>query len=119
MTTLTEFEPFVDKTILALASQLDAHFAITGLPCNIATWLQYCMFSSSAGISKLTRVLDAFDAIGELTFSKSLGFLDQGRDIDGIIKALEKTFDYSGKVCSSFQRQPIPNNDPRSVKCHG
>jgi hypothetical protein len=42
---------------------------------------------------------DAFDTIGELTFSKSLGFLEQGRDIDGIIKALEKTFDYVGKVC--------------------
>lgn len=41
---------------------------------------------------------DAFDVIGELTFSKPLGFLERGRDIDGIIAALEKILDYSGKV---------------------
>ncbi|KAE9363577.1 cytochrome P450 [Stipitochalara longipes BDJ] len=82
MTTLTEFEPFVDRTIRALVSQLDERFARPGSPCDIATWLQYY----------------AFDTIGELTFSKSLGFLEQGRDIDGIMKALEKTFDYAGKT---------------------
>lgn len=42
--------------------------------------------------------IDAFDVIGELTFSKSLGFLEQGTDIDGIIAALEKILDYAGKV---------------------
>lgn len=41
---------------------------------------------------------DAFDVIGELTFSKPLGFLEKGNDIDGIIVALEHMFDYSGKV---------------------
>lgn len=46
MTTLTEFEPFVDRTIQALVSQLDERFAKPGLACNIATWLQYCKFSA-------------------------------------------------------------------------
>lgn len=41
---------------------------------------------------------DAFDVIGELTFSKPLGFLEKGNDIDGIIVALEHMLDYSGKV---------------------
>lgn len=41
---------------------------------------------------------DAFDVIGELTFSKPLGFLEKGKDIDGIIVALEHMLDYSGKV---------------------
>lgn len=41
---------------------------------------------------------DAFDVIGELTFSQPLGFLEKGADIDGIIGALEKMLDYSGKV---------------------
>ncbi|KAH8784862.1 cytochrome P450 [Hyaloscypha sp. PMI_1271] len=82
MTTLTEFEPFVNRTIQALVTQLDELFVKPGLPCNVATWLQYY----------------AFDTIGELTFSKSLGFLEQCQDVDGIIAALEKTFDYSGKI---------------------
>lgn len=46
---------------------------------------------------KLTWV-DAFDVIGEMTFSKQLGFLQQGRDVEGIIMSLEKMFDYAGKV---------------------
>lgn len=41
---------------------------------------------------------DAFDVIGELTYSKPLGFLEQGRDVDGIIASLEKILDYAGKV---------------------
>jgi hypothetical protein len=41
---------------------------------------------------------DAFDVIGELTFSKPLGFLEKGNDVDGIIVALEHMLDYSGKV---------------------
>lgn len=48
-------------------------------------------------ISVLTSS-DAFDVIGELTFSKPLGFLEKGLDVDGIIVALEKMLDYSGKV---------------------
>ena len=44
MTTVTEFEPFVDQTIHTLVSQLDERFDTPGLPCNIATWFQYCKF---------------------------------------------------------------------------
>ena len=50
---------------------------------------------------ELIRHEDAFDVIGELTFGKSLGFLEKGGDIDGIIVALEHMLDYSGKVSSS------------------
>jgi len=46
--------------------------------------------------------IDAFDVIGELTFSKPLGFLEKGGDVDGIITALEHMLDYSGKVCVFF-----------------
>ncbi|KAJ6149758.1 hypothetical protein N7471_000957 [Penicillium samsonianum] len=81
MSTLTEFEPFVDKTIYTLFGKLD-EFAAEAKVCDIAAWLQYY----------------AFDVIGELTFSKPLGFLEKGNDIDGIIVALEHMLDYAGKV---------------------
>ncbi|CAG7935807.1 unnamed protein product [Penicillium nalgiovense] len=81
MSTLTEFEPFVDKTIHTLFGKLDEFVAEVKV-CDIATWLQYY----------------AFDVIGELTFSKPLGFLENGNDIDGIIVALEHMLDYSGKI---------------------
>ncbi|KAJ5375210.1 hypothetical protein N7517_007216 [Penicillium concentricum] len=81
MSTLTEFEPFVDKTIHTLFGRLD-EFVAEAKVCDIAAWLQYY----------------AFDVIGELTFSKPLGFLEKGTDIDGIIVALEHMLDYAGKI---------------------
>ncbi|KAF9238714.1 hypothetical protein LCP9604111_9356 [Penicillium roqueforti] len=81
MSTLTEFEPFVDKIIHTLFGRLD-EFVAEAKVCDIAAWLQYY----------------AFDVIGELTFSKPLGFLEKGNDVDGIIVALEHTLDYVGKI---------------------
>ncbi|KAJ5916591.1 Cytochrome P450 [Penicillium tannophilum] len=81
MSTLTEFEPFVDKTIQTFFAKLDGFVAQNNI-CDIASWLQYY----------------AFDVIGELTFSKPLGFLETGGDVDGIIAALERMLDYSGKI---------------------
>lgn len=42
MSTLTEFEPFVDNTIHTLFRRLD-EFVVQGKVCDIAVWLQYCM----------------------------------------------------------------------------
>ncbi|KAF7552186.1 hypothetical protein G7Z17_g4509 [Cylindrodendrum hubeiense] len=81
LSSLTEFEVFVDKTIGVMMQKLDG-FSKDDKVCDMAMWLQYY----------------AFDVIGELTFSRSLGFLDEGRDIDGIISSLEKMQDYSGKI---------------------
>ncbi|CEJ56131.1 Putative Cytochrome P450 [Penicillium brasilianum] len=81
MSTLTEFEPFVDKTIQTLFKKLD-EFVTGNEVCDIAVWMQYY----------------AFDVIGEMTFSKPLGFLEKGGDVDGIIAAIEHMLDYSGKI---------------------
>lgn len=47
MSTLTEFEPFVDKTIQTLFKKLD-EFVTRNEICDIAVWLQYCMRFSTA-----------------------------------------------------------------------
>ena len=70
MTSLVSYEPMVDSTIKTFFKQLDTRFVNAGKACNLHDWLQ--MF--------------AFDVIGEITFSKRLGFLEQGRDIDGIME---------------------------------
>jgi hypothetical protein len=60
--------------------------------------------------------------IGELTFSKPLGFLEKGGDIDGIIEALEHMLDYSGKVINmdkSYSTLKLIKVSARSGKCHG
>jgi len=82
MTTLTDYEPLVDRSIRVLFRQLDHLYESTATPCHIFEWLQYY----------------AFDVIGELTCSASFGFLEGARDVDGIMEALNKSMDYSAAV---------------------
>ncbi|CAK7224304.1 hypothetical protein SEUCBS140593_005529 [Sporothrix eucalyptigena] len=81
MSTLVQFEPFVDSTSMAFLAQLKQRFAdrtdASGV-CDFGTWLQFY----------------AFDVIGELTYSKRLGFVDRGEDVDRIIGNLEWLLDY-------------------------
>lgn len=87
MSTLVQFEPFVDSTTTEFLNQLEKRFADRagddGI-CDFGAWLQYY----------------AFDVIGELTYSKRLGFVDEGKDIDGIIAALERLLNYASVVSS-------------------
>lgn len=85
MSTLVQFEPLVDSTIAAFVRQIEQRFVDkTGDDgvVDFGTWLHYY----------------AFDVIGELTFSKRLGFIDEARDIDGIIGTVEKALDYFSLV---------------------
>ncbi|WAO96068.1 Hypothetical protein NCS54_01372900 [Fusarium falciforme] len=81
MSTLVAFEPFVDSTSTEFLKQLKLRFADRpgdeGI-CDFGAWLQYY----------------AFDVIGELTFSKRLGFVETGRDVDSIIRDLEGFLNY-------------------------
>ncbi|KAK1764032.1 cytochrome P450 [Phialemonium atrogriseum] len=78
MTTLLKYEPFVDTTSRVFLQRLNELYGDTGKACDLGTWLQYY----------------AFDVIGEMTFSKRLGFLETGSDVGGIIKDLEWRLNY-------------------------
>lgn len=84
MTTLVQFEPLVDSTISAFIRQLDTYADQPGEKgvVDFGLWLQWY----------------AFDVIGELTFSKRLGFLDEAKDVDHIISDNDKLLDYFAVV---------------------
>ncbi|OAL37522.1 hypothetical protein AYO20_03029 [Fonsecaea nubica] len=85
MSTLVQFESLVDSTTLAFLEQLEERFADKTGPqgiCDFSKWLQFY----------------EFDVIGELTYSKRLGFVDRGVDIDGIIGNLEWLLNYAAIV---------------------
>jgi cytochrome P450 len=86
LSTLKEFEPLLDSTTAVFLSRLDELFASTGKVCDMSAWLQWY----------------AFDVIGELTFSKRLGFLESAKDIDGIISSVSWNFDR----CSALGQMP-------------
>src|ERR1041384_929182 len=81
MSTLVNFEPLVDSTSTEFLKQLKQRYAdradASGV-CDFGLWLQYY----------------AFDVIGELTYSKRLGFVDGGVDVDHIIGNLEWLLNY-------------------------
>jgi len=84
MTSIVRYEPLVDTTTEVFFKILDDKFASKGIEFDFGKWLQFY----------------AFDVIGEMTFSKRLGFLEQGRDVDGIIESLEGFMDYVTPVCA-------------------
>ena len=87
------FEPYVDTTISYFFTQLDKLFVQTGDICDLGIWLQ--MF--------------AFDVMGELTFSKRLGFLERAEDIDGIMASIWRYFHKTSPV---ILRVPVFSSRP-------
>lgn len=86
MSTLVQVEPYIDSTTRAFLEQMKSK--MSGEPeilINSSTWLEWY----------------AFDVIGELTFSKRLGFLDRGEDVKGIIASIDKMLDYAAVVSVS------------------
>ncbi|KAF5006060.1 hypothetical protein FDECE_7542 [Fusarium decemcellulare] len=81
MSTLVEFEPFVDNTTRVFMKRLD-EFADSGAELDFGTWLQ----------------MYAFDVVGEVAFGEKLGFLESGTDIDGIMADIRLKLAYASIV---------------------
>ncbi|KAL9054230.1 MAG: hypothetical protein Q9162_004263 [Coniocarpon cinnabarinum] len=71
MSQILESEPNADSCTAILMKQL-SHLSAKGGDIDLGAWLQYY----------------AFDVIGEVTFAKKFGFLEEGRDLDGMIAAI-------------------------------
>jgi cytochrome P450 len=82
MSTLVQYEPFVDSTTSLFLSQTDKLYASPGITCDFARWLQFY----------------AFDVIGNMTYSERHGFLERNEDIEGIISYLGKLFSYVAPI---------------------
>ena len=82
MSSLVQYEPSVDITTAKFLDQTEALFTSQNKVCDFAEWLQYY----------------AFDVIGEITYSKRHGFIDSGKDVDGMVGYLGKLFSYVAPV---------------------
>lgn len=82
MTNIVGFEPLFDQTLSILFQQLDKRFVETKSVFDLCSWLQYY----------------AYDVMGSLTFSKQYGFLKEGKDVNGILCAVERFMDISAPV---------------------
>lgn len=95
MTSLLELEPAIDSCTQIFTSQL-GKFANQKTPVDLGTWLQYY----------------AFDVVGDVTFAKKLGFLEEGRDIDGMIEAIQGILVYASLCGQVPEMHPLLLGNP-------
>lgn len=81
---LLKLEPAVDSCTRIFTSQL-GKFADRNEPVDLGMWLQYY----------------AFDVVGEFMFAKKLGFLEEARDVDGMIEAIQGMLVYAS-ICGQI-----------------
>ncbi|KAJ9608038.1 hypothetical protein H2200_007026 [Cladophialophora chaetospira] len=78
LSTLVEYGELVDRTTDVFLQTLEDRFAGDSQVLDLGRYLQFF----------------AFDVIGELTFSRRLGFIEQGVDVNNIIDAIGANFSY-------------------------
>lgn len=84
MSTLVHYEPQVNEVVESFLKRTEELYVGShrGTICDFAEWLQFF----------------AFDVIGQITYSKPHGFVEQNRDIDGMVRYLGRLFGYVGPV---------------------
>ena len=82
MSALVRYETMVNDVLELFLDKTAKIYVKSGKICNFSQWLQFF----------------AFDAIGQITYSKTHGFIDEEKDIDGIIRFLEYLFSYVAPV---------------------
>ena len=82
---LTSFEPLVLSTMQRFFARLDELFTDEARELDLCQWLQFF----------------TFDVMGEVTFSRRLGFLEEGADVEEIMANNWKYFQMAAPVSVS------------------
>ncbi|KAF2729301.1 cytochrome P450 [Polyplosphaeria fusca] len=80
-----ELEPLMNDTIRSLCDQLETRFmqgSNAGKTCDIADWISYF----------------TWDFLGDMTFSKRMGFMESGSDVGNMISTAESVMRYFSVV---------------------
>ncbi|KAF2225373.1 benzoate 4-monooxygenase cytochrome P450 [Elsinoe ampelina] len=81
-TNVLQFEGLMTDIIKYFTQRLEEQFVISGEPCDISLWLH----------------LLAWDIISAVTFSRNLGFLRNGSDIDNLILYGQEALNYQAVI---------------------
>ena len=74
-------EPAIDYCVNRFITRI-GESADSSQPINLGEWVEFYVF----------------DVIGEVTFAKRMGFLEQGKDVDDTIAGIERMLKYSSRV---------------------
>ncbi|KAJ9642832.1 hypothetical protein H2199_004353 [Coniosporium tulheliwenetii] len=95
MTSLLAKEDAVDSCTLLFMHKL-GEFAEQKKPVDLGAWLQYY----------------AFDVVGEFSFAQKLGFLEQGADVDDMMKSIEGMLVYASQCGQVPEMHPVLLGNP-------
>ena len=85
VTNLLTFETLMTSTVQYFFVRLDELFADKGVDLDLFNWIQFFMF----------------DVLGEVTFSRGLGCVEKGGDVEGVIHDNWLYFKKIAAVCPS------------------
>ncbi|GAB1320975.1 hypothetical protein MFIFM68171_11185 [Madurella fahalii] len=71
-TNVKKMEPLIDMRVQYWLSRVDVLFASTKTPFDFSPWATYM----------------AYDVVSEVGFGECFGFVEQGRDVDGLIRGM-------------------------------
>ena len=91
LSNLLPLEPFIDETIAVMTAQIDRRFEGKGIIFDLGDWLQFF----------------AFEVMGTISFSKRYGFLEEGKDINSMIRTVW-----------DFMRTAAPVSSPQQFEWH-
>ncbi|KAK5937341.1 hypothetical protein PMZ80_010347 [Knufia obscura] len=101
LSTLVEFEPLVDSTTHVFLDVLQERFASKkGQVVDLGEYLQFY----------------AFDVMGELTMSRRLGFIEQGVDVNNIMKSINANFEWFSLIGQMPWLDNVLGKNPIYVK---
>lgn len=101
MSQLVNYEPSVTETVELFLDQTEKVYASTNKVCDFAEWLQFFAFDvslSTVEFNPKVLVLIVAKVIGQITYSKRHGFLENNVDVDGMIGYLGRLFSYVAPV---------------------
>lgn len=81
----------MNKTIRDLCYHLEQRFMLgsnTGKTCDIGEWISYF----------------TWDVLGDMTFSKRMGFMEQAQDVAGMLATAESAMRYFSVVSTLMPR---------------
>ena len=84
------FERFVDRVLEILFHQLDERQVQSHNTFDFGNWLQFF----------------AFEVMGTMTFSKRYGFLENGKDVNGMLEAIWNFIKTAAPVSSQLDSWP-------------
>ncbi|KAL9109587.1 MAG: hypothetical protein Q9227_005767 [Pyrenula ochraceoflavens] len=96
MSSVLQSEDEIGQCGQLLVQKLQDDFASKGKPVDLGAWLQYY----------------AFDVIGEVTFATKLGFLEQGKDVEGMMKSIEGMLTYAAVIGQLPWLHPLLGGNP-------